>query len=188
MKIKHEVYMKNLNKEGFGHRVNSLDTKHLSRGLYIIQRSNENNFAMLRDFIRCGCCDCAMNPTMIKNKNGIKQRYYLCSNHAKNNGCVSDNKLMLAEHVENFVEQSVRKLLANPAIAALIIHKLYAAGISLENAQDSLRNIDKTWGQLDLKEQRKIINMFVQNVVVDNNDIKILLNQEGVIELIRKVA
>ena len=143
--------------------------------------------ALLKEIIRCELCDCAMTPTY-GYKNGRKYRYYSCSSHLRLKSCISENKSMPAGEVEEFVIKSVKKLLTNPAITALTIHKLETSGISLEIAQDTLKNIEKLWDTLHSKEQQKIITLLIKNVVVNNDGLKILLNQNGVQQLITEVT
>jgi predicted metalloprotease len=65
---------------------------------------------LLKDVVRCGCCDCAMTPTYCY-KNNKKYRYYACSNHLRKKNCASENKNVPAGEVEKFVTKSVRQLL-----------------------------------------------------------------------------
>ena len=146
----------------------------------------KQNPAILKDIIKCGICECAMTPTH-GNKNGRKYRYYACSNHLRMKSCISANKTLPAGEVEEFVSKSVRKILKNPAITSRTIHELEAADITLDNAQESLRNIDKLWGDLHFNEQQKIIKLLIKSVVVHNDGIKILLNPEGAQQLIQEV-
>jgi hypothetical protein len=99
-----------------------------------------------------------MTPTYCY-KNNKKYRYYACSNHLRKKSCDSANRNMPAGDVEAFVTKAVRKLLTNPAITALTIHNLHAAGISLDAAQQALKNIDKVWETLHFQEQRKIVKL-----------------------------
>jgi DNA invertase Pin-like site-specific DNA recombinase len=147
---------------------------------------NRNN-AMLQDIIRCGCCDCAMTPTYCY-KNSRKYRYYTCSNHLRKKSCTSGNKNIPAGEVEEFVTKAVRKLLTNPAITALTVHRLAADGIALDAAQQALKDIDKVWEALHFQEQRKITKLLIETVAVDNSGIKILLNHEGIHELIKEIT
>jgi hypothetical protein len=142
---------------------------------------------LLKDIIRCGCCDCLMTPTHC-NKNNRKYRYYTCSNHLRKKSCASENKNIPAGEVEEFVTKAVRKLLTNPAITALMVHRLAADGIALDAAQQAFKDIDKVWETLHFQEQRKITKLLIDTVAVDNSGIKILLNHEGAHELIKEVA
>jgi DNA invertase Pin-like site-specific DNA recombinase len=142
---------------------------------------------LLKDIIRCGCCDCVMTPTHC-NKRDRKYRYYTCSNHLRKKSCHSGNKNVPAGEVEEFVAKAVRKLLTNPAITALMIHRLAADGIALDVAQQALKNIDKVWETLHFQEQRKITKLLIDTVAVDNSGIKILLNHEGSHKLIKEVT
>ena len=85
----------------------------------IFQPSN----ALLKDLIRCELCDCAMTPTYC-NRHHRKYRYYTCSSHLRKKSCTSENKILPAGDVEEFVVKIVRKLLKDPAITTLTIHKL----------------------------------------------------------------
>jgi DNA invertase Pin-like site-specific DNA recombinase len=147
---------------------------------------NRSN-AILQDIIRCGCCDCAMTPTNC-NKNNKKYRYYTCSNHLRKKNCASENKNVPAGEVEEFVTKAVRKLLTNPAITALTVHRLAAEEISLDAAQQALKDIDKVWETLHFQEQQKITKLLIDTVAVDNSGVKILLNHDGAHELIREVT
>jgi hypothetical protein len=86
------------------------------------------------------------------------------------------------------VTKAVRKLLTNPAITALTVHKLAEDGIALETAQQALKNIDKVWETLHFQEQRKIVKLLIEMVAVDNSGIKILLNHEGSHKLIKEIT
>jgi hypothetical protein len=142
--------------------------------------------SLLKDIIKCGCCDCTMTPTFC-NKKGRKYRYYACSNHLRKKSCLSENKNMPAGEVEEFVSKAVRKLLKNPAITALTLHKLDASGIALDFAQNVPKNIEKLWDTLHFNERQRIIRLLIKNVIIDNNGVKILLNPEGTHELIMEV-
>jgi hypothetical protein len=117
-----------------------------------------------------------------------KYRYYACSNHLRKKNSTSENKNIPAGDVEEFVIKAVRKLLTNPAITSLTIHKLAAERISLEAAQQSLTNIDKVWKTLHFQEQRKITKLLIDTVAVDNSGIKILLNHDSIHELIKEIT
>jgi DNA invertase Pin-like site-specific DNA recombinase len=151
------------------------------------ENPHKDSNVLLKDIIRCGCCDCVMTPTCC-NKRDRKYRYYTCSNHLRKKSCHSGNKNVPAGEVEEFVTKAVRRLLKNPAITALMIHRLAADGIALDVAQQALKNIDKVWETLHFQEQRKIVKLLIYTVAVDNSGIKILLNHEGAHELIKEVA
>ena len=93
-----------------------------------------------------------MTPTHC-NRHHRKYRYYRCSNYLRKKSCTSDNKTLPAGDVEEFVVEIVRKLLKNPAIAALTVHNLAEAGIPPEKSQEILKNIDKLWETLHSQEQ-----------------------------------
>ncbi len=82
----------------------------------------------------------------------------------------------------------MRKLLKDPAITRLTIHNLAEAGIPPEKSQEALKNIDKLWETLHSQEQQKIIKLLIQNVVVNNDGIRILLNHNGMQELIQGIT
>jgi site-specific DNA recombinase len=169
-----------------------IDEKTFEEAQEIFMKSSEEkpygkSNVPLKDIIRCGCCDCAMTPNYCY-KNNKKYRYYTCSNHLRKKSCHSGNKNVPAGEVEEFVTKAVRRLLTNPAITALMIHRLAADGIALDAAQQALKDIDKVWETLHFQEQRKIVKLLIDTVAVDNSGIKILLNHEGAHELIKEVA
>jgi hypothetical protein len=90
--------------------------------------------------------------------------------------------------VEEFVSKAIRKILKNQAVTALTVHKLAADGIALDSAQRSLQDVDQIWEALHFQEKQRITKQLIQNVVVDNTGVKILLNHEGIHELIREVT
>lgn len=49
------------------------------------------------------------------------------------------NKILPTGDVEEFTAKAVRKLLTTPAITAFTVHKLSAAGIPLDTAQQALK-------------------------------------------------
>lgn len=146
----------------------------------------KQNSTLLKDIIRCGVCDCTMTPTHC-NKHKRKYRYYTCSNHLRKKSCISLNKTLPAGDVEEFIIKTVRKLLTTPAITVLTVHKLAAAGIPIDTAQQALKDIYKLWDTLHFNEQQKIIKLLIKNVVVDNNGIKILLHPEGPNKLLKEI-
>ena len=52
----------------------------------------------------------------------------------------------------------------------------------------AIKNLNEVWNYLYRAEQRKIINMLVKRIIVQNNGIKIDLNLEGFDELILNLA
>jgi hypothetical protein len=151
------------------------------------ESASRRSLVLLKDIIRCGCCDCVMTPTHCHKRNR-KYRYYTCSNHIRKKSCASENKNIPAGEVEEFVTKAVRKLLTNPAITAFMVHRLATDGIALDAAQQALKDINKVWETLHFQEQRKITKLLIDTVAVDNSGIKILLNHEGAHELIKEVT
>jgi DNA invertase Pin-like site-specific DNA recombinase len=150
-----------------------------------ISKQHNESDVLLRDIIRCGCCDCAMTPTRCDKRNK-KYRYYTCSNHIRKKSCASQNKNVPAGAVEEFTVKALRKLLTDPATTALTVHKLAADGIPLEVAQQALKDINRVWQTLHFQEQRKILEQMIKNVVVDSSGCRILLNHEGIHTLIKE--
>jgi DNA invertase Pin-like site-specific DNA recombinase len=147
----------------------------------------QDSRALLKDIIRCGCCDCCMTPTYC-NKGNKKYRYYACSNHIRKKSCISANKNVPAGEVEKAVSNIVRKLLKDQAMTALIVHKLDAAGIALDVAQDVLKHTSNIWETLHFQERQRVLKLIVKNAVVDNSGVRVLLNQDGLSDLILELA
>jgi hypothetical protein len=118
----------------------------------------------------------------------MKYRYYTCSNHIRKKSCLSANKNMPAGEVEEAVSNIIKKILKDPAITALIVHKLDAAGISLDTAQNVLKHTSNIWKTTHFQERHRILQLLVKSAVVDNKGVRVLLNQDGLNELILEFA
>ncbi|MDR1365143.1 MAG: zinc ribbon domain-containing protein, partial [Holosporales bacterium] len=148
---------------------------------------SQDSKALLRDVIRCGLCDCPMTHTYC-GKGNKKYRYYSCSNHLRKKRCLSANKNVPAGEVEESVSNIVKKLLKDTAITALIVHKLDTAGIALDAAQNVLKHTSNIWEALHFQEKQKVLKLIVKSAVVDDKGIRVLLNQDGLSDLILELA
>jgi hypothetical protein len=150
------------------------------------KNASRRSLVFLKNIIRCGVCDCSMTPTYCKNHNR-KYRYYTCSNHVRKKSCSSENKNLPAGMIEESVTKEVRKILQNPTITALTIHKLAENNVGIDDAHESLKSIDKLWDTLHFQEQQRITKLLIKNVVVENMGFKILLNPDGVDQLLQEI-
>jgi DNA invertase Pin-like site-specific DNA recombinase len=136
------------------------------------EKTYEDSNALLKNIIKCGVCGCVMTPTHCY-KNNNKYRYYTCSNHLRKKECTSENKNVPAGEVEEYVSKSICKILEDPIIVSQTLNKLDGTDLN-----ESLKDMKGLWENLHFNERKKIVNMLITNVIVDNNGLNIYLNKE----------
>lgn len=141
----------------------------------------EDSNALLKNIIKCGICDCAMTPTRC-NKHKRQYRYYTCSNHLRKKDCTSANKNVPAGEVEEYVNKSVCKLLEDPAIVSMTMKNLQNTDL-----HESLKDMKGLWETLHFNERKKIVDMLITNVIVDNEGLSICLNKDGIGQFINGI-
>ena len=144
--------------------------------------------AFLKGLIRCASCDAAMIPTHCV-KNGARYRYYACGNHLKFKTCKSEYKTVPAGIVEEQVVNELVRIFKSPEIIAHI-DRLAASDkdIGREELLTSLKNLNDVWDYLYQAEQRKIAQMLINSVMIQDNGLKLDLNLDGLNQLLIELA
>lgn len=91
--------------------------------------------------------------------------------------------------IEQHVVGEIVRILRSPEVI-MNLNKLAETQneISKDKLMTALTNLNEVWNYLYKAEQRKIIDMLVKCIVVQDNGIKIDLNLEGFDELILNLA
>ena len=143
--------------------------------------------ALLSGIIRCGCCDAPMSATCCVKKSK-KYRYYTCTKHLKYKSCTSNQKSVPAGLIEEKVVDEVVKILKSHE-SIMHVHRLAEQNSDIDRQEmfQAVKNLNEAWAYLYPNEQRKIINMLVEPIYVQNGVAKLKLNLDGLNRLLFEV-
>jgi site-specific DNA recombinase len=160
---------------------------------------------LLKGLMRCSCCNSTLTPTYTIKKNGIAYRYYKSNKslkHTLNETTGEECKLksIPAEQIENIVLNQIYSIIRTPNIIqkiidatinkAVVSSSINQNSISVDkttiNSQDiinHLKNIESVWGELSTREQIEIVNILIKEIIISNDNIKIIFNKYGFIRI-----
>ena len=144
--------------------------------------------SFLKGLVFCGACDVSMKQTCTTRR-GLRYRYYVCSNHVRYKSCAASQHIFPAEIIEQRVIEEIVKILKSPEVV-MSLNRLAERrkDVSKADLMTAIKNLNEVWGYLYQAEQRKIIQMLINKVVIQENGIKIDLNLEGFDSLIMQLA
>ena len=150
------------------------------------KRSQSPSF--LSGLIKCCDCGCSMKQTYTYKKN-LRYRYYTCYNHIKFKSCSASKSSFPAEPIEKQVVSEIVRILKSPEV---IMHLNHLAEedkkINKTELLSALKNLNSVWHYLYQSEQKKIVDMLVNNVIVKEDGLKINLNLDGFDPLLTQLA
>ena len=149
---------------------------------------NTATTSFLKGLVYCGSCNALMKHTCTTKK-GLRYRYYSCTNHLRYKSCTAAQHTLPADVIEQHVVSEIVRILKSPEVI-MSLNKLAETQkeITKTELMNAIKNLNEVWDYLYKAEQRKIINMLVKRIIVQNNGIKIDLNLEGFDELILNLA
>ena len=141
------------------------------------KRSKSPSF--LSGLIKCCDCGCSMKQTYTYKKN-LRYRYYTCYNHLKFKSCSAPRSSFPAEPIEQQVISEIVRILKSPEVV-MHLNRLAEEDKKIDKTQllSALKNLNSVWHYLYQSEQKKIVDMLVNNVIVKEDGLKINLNLEG---------
>lgn len=124
----------------------------------------------------------ALSPWHTTKKNGRRYRYYLPQRDAKEHAGASGLPRLPAAELEAAVLDQLRTLLRSPDLAAEVIPKAIAFDPSLDEAKITvaMTRLDAIWNQLFPAEQRRIVRLLVEKVIVSPTNLEVRLRANGI--------
>lgn len=174
------------------------------------RRISEKVPALLKGIIRCGHCDHSMYPTYTT-RNGKTYRYYLCVKASKSGYDSCPVKTVAAGEIEDAVIGQLRavfrspEMIAQTCIAAKQLEAEDILRLETEKAEpaelaslrcntvtqqdviDALTKLDPVWVELFPLEQRRIVQLLVERVVVTVDGIDVRIRAGGLHSLVREL-
>ena len=144
--------------------------------------------SFLKGLVHCGSCNVLMHQTC-SNKKGLQYRYYTCSNHMKYKSCEASQHTFPAEIMEKRVVEEIVRILKSPEVV-MSLNRLAERrkDVSKADLMTAIKNLNDVWNFLYQAEQRKIIHMLINKIVIQENGIKIDLNLEDFESLIMQLV
>jgi DNA invertase Pin-like site-specific DNA recombinase len=143
--------------------------------------------SFLKGLVYCGACNVLMRKTC-SNKRGLQYRYYTCSNHLRYKSCEAAQHTIPAEIIEKRVVEEIVRILKSPEVVMGLNHLAERRkDVSKTDLMTAIKNLNDVWGYLYQAEQRKIIHMLINKIVMHEDGVKIDLNLEGFDSLIMRL-
>ena len=143
--------------------------------------------SFLKGIIYCSCG--ALMKQTCTVKRGLKYRYYTCYNHLKFKTCQAERHTFPAEPIETHIIEEIIKILKSPEVV-MKLNQLAdnRKDIDRQDLMNALKNLNDVWNYLYSEEQRKLINMLINFIEVQENGIKVNLNLDGLDDLMLQLA
>jgi site-specific DNA recombinase len=143
-----------------------------------------NTTPMRKGIFFCGCCNVSMTPSYCMKKNGIRYRYYTCSNKLRAVSEACKIKTISAAEVESLVTEQILQLIRSPEIVAKAINQAENNSTADEILSDqqiieALKDAGKVWDELFPIEQTRITRMFIRKVIIKPEGLDIKIYNEG---------
>ncbi|MBO6055557.1 MAG: recombinase family protein [Alphaproteobacteria bacterium] len=144
--------------------------------------------SFLSGLIKCSACGCRMKQTLSHKKN-LRYRYYTCYNHIKFKSCSAPRSSFPAEPIEQQVVSEIVRILKSPEVI-MHLNRLAEEDKKINKTQllSALKNLNSVWHYLYQAEQKKIVDMLVNNVIIREDGLKINLNLDGFDPLLIQLA
>ncbi len=122
-------------------------------------------------------------------KKNLRYRYYTCYNHIKFKSCSAPRSSFPAEPIEKQVISEIVRILKSPEVV-MHLNRLAEEDKQINKTQllSALKNLNSVWHYLYQAEQKKIVDMLVNNVIVREDGLKINLNLDGFDPLLTQLA
>ncbi len=153
--------------------------------------------ALLKGFVRCGCCGSAMSPTASTvRKHGQSYRYYVCVNSLREGSAACPIRSIPAEELESAVLYQIKAAFKGPELIAAIARQLKTHGpeyaiLTIKELEKlvrhELKDFDSLWQELFAQEQRKLLSELLESVDVSEEGIKITLKQDALTRWIKEI-
>ena len=152
------------------------------------RKKQSQSLSFLSGLIKCCDCGCLMKQTFSYKKN-LRYRYYTCYNHLKFKSCSAPRSSFPAEPIEQQVISEIVRILKSPEVV-MHLNRLAEEDKKINKTQllAALKNLNSVWHYLYQAEQKKIVDMLVNNVIVKEDGLKINLNLDGFDPLLTQLA
>ena len=129
-----------------------------------------------------------MTPTHCKRR-GRRYRYYITHNANKKSHSECDVKMVRAGEVEGIVFDHLKAAFRSPEMLFNCWENLQSDSGSLDKLQiqESLINIDDLWDHLFHNEQAKLVQLFIDKVIVSPDELIILIRPNGIANLVSSI-
>lgn len=147
--------------------------------------------ALLKGFVRCGCCGSAMTPssTTIRAR-GQSYRYYVCVKSLREGSQSCAIRSVPARELERAVLYQIKTAFKAPEVVSLIVDRLekrkpeLTIDFSTKRERESfvrseLGNFDALWEQLFIQEQRALLGEFLETIEVSEDGVQIHFKKNG---------
>jgi site-specific DNA recombinase len=144
--------------------------------------------ALLRGFASCGGCQSVMSPTSTRKK-GKLYRYYAGSKYLTLKCADCPVARVPAAELEQVVIQQIKPLLQTPEVIvqAWIAAREQDPDITEYDVREALQNLDGVWEELFPAEQRRILELLLERVVVNTDKVDIQIKSEGLACMAREL-
>lgn len=144
--------------------------------------------ALLRGFAACGGCQSTMSPTSTRKK-GKLYRYYAGSKYLTLKCADCPVARVPAAELEQVVVQRIKPLLQTPEIMvqAWVAAREQDPEITEYDVREALQNLDGVWDELFPAEQRRILELLLERVVVNPDKIDIQVKADGLACMAREL-
>jgi DNA invertase Pin-like site-specific DNA recombinase len=145
--------------------------------------------ALLRGFVRCGCCGSAMSPssTSIRSR-GQSYRYYVCVSSIREGSKSCSIRSIPANELERAVLYQIKAVFKAPELIAAIGQCLEKRDLELASitqkeresfVRTELANFDDLWEQLFIQEQRALLSELLEMVEVSEKGVRLYLKKNN---------
>lgn len=104
------------------------------------------------------------------NKRGLQYRYYTCSNHLRYKSCEASHHTIPAGIIEKRIVEEIVRILKSPEVV-MGLNRMAEKNknISKADLMTAIKNLNDVWRDLYQAEQRKIIHMLINKIVMQEN-------------------
>jgi len=144
--------------------------------------------ALLRGFAACGGCQSTMSPTSTRKK-GKLYRYYAGSKYLTLKCADCPVARVPAAELEQVVIQQIKPLLQTPEIMvqAWVAAREQDPDITEHDVREAMKNLDAVWDELFPAEQRRILELLLERVVVNPDKVDIRVKSDGLACMAREL-
>ena len=132
----------------------------------------------------------ALSPSHATKKNGRRYRYYIPQRDAKEHAGASGLPRLPAAELESAVLDQLRTLLRSPDLVREMLPQAIKMDPSLDEAKITvaMSRIDAIWDQLFPAEQRRIVQLLVDKVIVSPDEVEVRLRANGIERLVLELG
>ena len=132
----------------------------------------------------------SLSPSHATKKNGRRYRYYIPQRDAKEHAGASGLPGLPAAELESAVLEQLRTLLRSPDLIQDMLPQEIKMDPSLDEAKITvaMTRLDAFWDQLFPAEQRRIVQLLAEKVIVSPEDLQVRLRANGIERLVFELS